>query len=136
MTATDEYVGVRYLVADVGKAVDFYTAHLGFTVNLNAVPAFADVLRGRLRLLLSGPASSGARANEDAEPYVNETGHSVPYSTPARTMKAAARATSGVWKAPETRSLIARRAPSRSASSHASSTETVSPEMTSCPGQL
>jgi len=66
MTATDEYVGVRYLVADVEKAVDFYTAHLGFTVNLDAAPAFADVRRGRLRLLLSGPASSGARATPAA----------------------------------------------------------------------
>jgi predicted enzyme related to lactoylglutathione lyase len=46
----------------VAAAVDFYTTHLGFTVQTNAVPAFADVTRGPLRLLLSGPASSGARA--------------------------------------------------------------------------
>ena len=62
MTATDQYASVRYLVDDVQAAVDFYTAHLGFALNTNAAPAFADVIRGPLRLLLSGPASSGARA--------------------------------------------------------------------------
>jgi catechol 2,3-dioxygenase-like lactoylglutathione lyase family enzyme len=59
---TDEYVSVRYIVKDVQKAIDFYTTHLGFKVNTSAAPAFGDVIRGRLRLLLSGPASSGARA--------------------------------------------------------------------------
>jgi catechol 2,3-dioxygenase-like lactoylglutathione lyase family enzyme len=59
---TDQYVSVRYLVDDVQQAIDFYTTHLGFTVNISAAPAFADVVRGPLRLLLSGPASSGARA--------------------------------------------------------------------------
>jgi catechol 2,3-dioxygenase-like lactoylglutathione lyase family enzyme len=43
-------------------AIDFYTTHLGFTLSTSAAPAFADVVRGPLRLLLSGPASSGARA--------------------------------------------------------------------------
>ncbi|MER5382494.1 VOC family protein [Streptomyces sp. NPDC002688] len=62
MTTHDEYVSVRYLVDDVQAATDFYTTHLGFTLRTSAVPAFADVTRGRLRLLLSGPASSGARA--------------------------------------------------------------------------
>lgn len=59
---TLEYASVRYLVTDVPAAVDFYTAHLGFTLHTGAGPAFADVVRGPLRLLLSGPASSGARA--------------------------------------------------------------------------
>jgi catechol 2,3-dioxygenase-like lactoylglutathione lyase family enzyme len=59
---TDDYVSVRYIVQDVQKSIDFYTTHLGFEVNTSATPAFADVIRGRLRLLLSGPASSGARA--------------------------------------------------------------------------
>ncbi|WP_436498848.1 VOC family protein [Actinokineospora sp. HUAS TT18] len=59
---TDQLASVRYLVDDVEAAIDFYTTHLGFTVNLNAAPAFADVIRGPLRLLLSGPASSGAKA--------------------------------------------------------------------------
>lgn len=59
------YASVRYLVDDVAAAVDFYTTHLGFTLNTNAAPAFADVVRGPLRLLLSGPASSGSRATPD-----------------------------------------------------------------------
>lgn len=62
MTAPDRYASVRYIVDDVQTAVDFYTTHLGFTVNTSAAPAFADVVRGPLRLLLSGPTSSGARA--------------------------------------------------------------------------
>ncbi|HEX6254488.1 MAG TPA: VOC family protein [Euzebyales bacterium] len=65
MTTSDQYASVRYVVDDVQRAVDFYTTHLGFRVNTNVAPAFADVLRGRLRLLLSGPASSGARATPD-----------------------------------------------------------------------
>ncbi|MGW4948214.1 VOC family protein [Actinoplanes sp. NPDC004185] len=67
MTAPEQYASVRYLVDDVQRAVDFYTTQLGFTVKTSAAPAFADVVRGPLRLLLSGPASSGARATpEDA----------------------------------------------------------------------
>ena len=65
MTAPDQYASVRYLVDDVQAAIDFYTTHLGFEVNTSAAPAFADVVRGPLRLLLSGPASSGARATPD-----------------------------------------------------------------------
>lgn len=73
MTPSDEYVSVRYLVDDVPAAVAFYTHHLGFTVLTNPAPAFADVIRGSLRLLLSGPASSGARATpaESAGPGRN-----------------------------------------------------------------
>jgi catechol 2,3-dioxygenase-like lactoylglutathione lyase family enzyme len=62
MNPPEKYASVRYLVDDVEGAIDFYTGHLGFILNVSAAPAFADVLRGRLRLLLSGPASSGARA--------------------------------------------------------------------------
>lgn len=62
MTTPDRFASVRYLVDDVQAAVDFYTTHLGFTLHTSAAPAFADVVRGPLRLLLSGPASSGARA--------------------------------------------------------------------------
>jgi predicted enzyme related to lactoylglutathione lyase len=65
VTAPDQYASVRYLVDDVQTAVDFYTTHLDFTLNTSAAPAFADVVRGPLRLLLSGPASSGARATPD-----------------------------------------------------------------------
>jgi catechol 2,3-dioxygenase-like lactoylglutathione lyase family enzyme len=61
----DELVSVRYMVDDVDEAVAFYTAHLGFTVRSNAAPAFADVTRGNLRLLLSGPKSSAGRPMPD-----------------------------------------------------------------------
>lgn len=65
MTGTEQekaLANVRYIVDDVQAALDFYTAHLGFTVRYAVPPAFADVVRGPLRLLLSGPTSSGARA--------------------------------------------------------------------------
>jgi catechol 2,3-dioxygenase-like lactoylglutathione lyase family enzyme len=62
MTTPDRYASVRYLVDDVQAAIDFYTGQLGFSLHTSAAPAFADVVRGPLRLLLSGPTSSGARA--------------------------------------------------------------------------
>jgi catechol 2,3-dioxygenase-like lactoylglutathione lyase family enzyme len=62
----DSIVNVRILVDDVAASVDFYTRHFGFTV-LNAFLAFADVQRGNLRLLLSGPHSSAARPMADGE---------------------------------------------------------------------
>ena len=58
-------VNVRYMVDDVDEAVAFYTKHLGFTLLSSAAPAFADVARGDLRLLLSGPASSAGRPMPD-----------------------------------------------------------------------
>src|SRR5712691_2780378 len=58
-------VNVRYMVDDVDAAVAFYTNHLGFTLLSNAAPAFADVARGDLRLLLSGPTSSAGRPMPD-----------------------------------------------------------------------
>jgi catechol 2,3-dioxygenase-like lactoylglutathione lyase family enzyme len=61
----DELVSVRYMVDDVENAVAFYTTHFGFTLRTDAVPAFADVVRGNLRLLLSGPASSAGRPMPD-----------------------------------------------------------------------
>jgi catechol 2,3-dioxygenase-like lactoylglutathione lyase family enzyme len=63
--APEEFASVRYIVDDVPAAVDFYTTHLGFTLRHSAGTAFADVVRGPLRVLLSGPASSGARATPD-----------------------------------------------------------------------
>jgi catechol 2,3-dioxygenase-like lactoylglutathione lyase family enzyme len=62
VTAPDQLASVRYIVDDVPAAVDFYTRYLGFRLRTSAASAFADVVRGPLRLLLSGPASSGARA--------------------------------------------------------------------------
>jgi catechol 2,3-dioxygenase-like lactoylglutathione lyase family enzyme len=61
-----DIVNVRYLVDDVAACVDFYTRHFGFTVGIN-FPVFADVTRGNLRLLLSGPQSSAGRAMTDGE---------------------------------------------------------------------
>ena len=58
-------VNVRYMVDDVDEAIDFYTKHLDFTLLSSAAPAFADVARGDLRLLLSGPASSAGRPMPD-----------------------------------------------------------------------
>lgn len=58
-------VNVRYMVGDVQAAVDWYVGHLGFSVQLNASPAFASVERGPLRLLLSGRASSAGRPMPD-----------------------------------------------------------------------
>ena len=66
MTEPDEMVHVRYMVDDVNSAVEFYTTHLGFEQGaINAAPAFADVTRANLRLLLSGPASSAGRPMPD-----------------------------------------------------------------------
>jgi catechol 2,3-dioxygenase-like lactoylglutathione lyase family enzyme len=61
----DELVNVRYMVDDVEESIDFYTTHFGFTLRSTAAPAFADVVRGNLRLLLSGPASSAGRPMPD-----------------------------------------------------------------------
>ena len=62
---SDGTVNVRYMVDDVQAAIDFYTTHFGFTVNSAALPAFADVTRGNLRLLLAGPQSSAGRPMPD-----------------------------------------------------------------------
>jgi catechol 2,3-dioxygenase-like lactoylglutathione lyase family enzyme len=61
----EEITNVRYMVDDVDAAVDFYTKHLGFEPRTSSLPAFADVTRGSLRLLLSGPASSAGRPMPD-----------------------------------------------------------------------
>jgi catechol 2,3-dioxygenase-like lactoylglutathione lyase family enzyme len=61
-----DIVSVRYLVDDVAACVDYYTRHFGFTVGISS-PAFADVTRGNLRLLLSGPQSSAGRAMSDGD---------------------------------------------------------------------
>lgn len=62
---SDELVSIRYMVDDVETAVDFYTTHFEFAVRTSFAPAFADVVRGNLRLLLSGPTSSAGRPMPD-----------------------------------------------------------------------
>jgi glyoxylase I family protein len=59
---------VRYQVRDVERAVAFYTGPMGFQVVQRAGAVFATVSRGDLRLLLSGPASSGSRPMPDGRP--------------------------------------------------------------------
>ena len=61
----DDLVSVRYMVNDVDEAIDFYTGQFGFELGQNASPAFAEVTRGRLRLLLAGPKSSAGRPMPD-----------------------------------------------------------------------
>ena len=58
-------VNVRYLVLNVQSSVDWYTRHLGFELLTNVAPAFADVRRDGLRLLLSGRTSSAGRVMPD-----------------------------------------------------------------------
>ena len=55
------------MVDDVETALDFYTKLFDFEVLSSAAPAFADVQRGNLRLLLSGPKSSAGRPMADGE---------------------------------------------------------------------
>jgi len=62
---SDEFVNVRYMVSDVEESITFYTSLLGFEVLTSALPAFADVKRGNLRLLLAGPKSSAGRPMPD-----------------------------------------------------------------------
>jgi catechol 2,3-dioxygenase-like lactoylglutathione lyase family enzyme len=61
----DQTINVRYMVDDVEAAIAFYTKVLDFELLTDATPAFADVKRGNLRLLLAGPASSAGRPMPD-----------------------------------------------------------------------
>lgn len=67
MEMTEDFVNVRYMVRNVEDAIAWYGRHFGFTVLSNYAPAFCDMKRGRLRLLLSGPASSAGRPMSDGE---------------------------------------------------------------------
>jgi catechol 2,3-dioxygenase-like lactoylglutathione lyase family enzyme len=62
---SDDLVSVRYMVDDVGRAIDFYINHFDFELGRSAAPAFAEVVRGKLRLLLAGPESSAGRPMPD-----------------------------------------------------------------------
>ncbi len=57
--------GVRYQVKDVGRSVAFYTQQLGFKLDQQHLPAFAQVSIGGLKILLSGPGASGSRPMPD-----------------------------------------------------------------------
>jgi catechol 2,3-dioxygenase-like lactoylglutathione lyase family enzyme len=63
--SNSETVNVRYMVDDVDEATAFYTKVLSFELISSAAPAFADVKRGNLRLLLAGPTSSAGRPMPD-----------------------------------------------------------------------
>jgi catechol 2,3-dioxygenase-like lactoylglutathione lyase family enzyme len=65
MSDRSERVNVRYMVDDVEESIRFYTRHLGFELETDFAPAFAEVVRGNLRLLLSGPTSSAGRPMPD-----------------------------------------------------------------------
>jgi hypothetical protein len=67
LNVPEELVNVRHVVDDVANAVDFYTTHFGFTVRSSNPPAFADVGRGNLRLLLSGPTRA-SRSSSSSRP--------------------------------------------------------------------
>jgi len=53
--------GVRYQASDVARSVAFYTQQLGFEVDQQRLPAFAQVSVDGLKLILSGPGASGSR---------------------------------------------------------------------------
>jgi catechol 2,3-dioxygenase-like lactoylglutathione lyase family enzyme len=61
----NDLVSVRYMVDHVDESIEFYTRHFGFTLRHSAAPAFAEIIRGRLRLLLAGPESSAGRPMPD-----------------------------------------------------------------------
>jgi glyoxylase I family protein len=65
MLKSAEFHGVRYQVADVSRSVKFYVEQLGFKVEHQQLPAFANVSLGALQLLLSGPGASGSRPMAD-----------------------------------------------------------------------
>jgi glyoxylase I family protein len=59
--------GVRYQVKDVARSVAFYTQQLGFTLQHQQLPAFANVSLSEVSILLSGPGASGSRPMANGE---------------------------------------------------------------------
>jgi hypothetical protein len=88
-------VSVRYVVEDVGEAIEFYSRHLGFGVELNPAPGFAVLSRGDLRLLLNAPGAGGAgQAMSDGrkpEPGDGTASSSRSKTSPPRSSACAAR---------------------------------------------
>jgi hypothetical protein len=80
-------VNVRYMVQDVEAAVAFYTTHFGFALGTNAAPAFADVIRGDVQLLLSGPLSSAGRPMPDGRTPALQPGSSLNRPTAVTRMR-------------------------------------------------
>lgn len=105
-------VNVRYIVSDVQAALDFYTEHLGFSVLTTALPAFADVRHGNLRLILSGPTSSGGRPLPDGSTPVPGGWNRLHFvvddleADVARLEQAGARARSAVISGPGGRQVV------------------------------
>ncbi len=67
-------VSVRYIVRDVDAAIDFYSTHLGFRVEMHPAPNFAMLFRGDLRLLLSAPGGQGGGSQAMPDGRVPEPG--------------------------------------------------------------
>jgi catechol 2,3-dioxygenase-like lactoylglutathione lyase family enzyme len=67
-------ISVRYIVADVAVAIDFYREHLGFEVEMNPGPGFASLTRGELRLLLNAPSGPGGTAQPMPDGRLPEPG--------------------------------------------------------------
>jgi catechol 2,3-dioxygenase-like lactoylglutathione lyase family enzyme len=67
-------ISVRYIVADVEAAIDFYREHLGFEVEMNPGPGFASLTRDGLRLLLNAPSGPGGAAQPMPDGRVPEPG--------------------------------------------------------------
>src|SRR5215217_3412378 len=59
--------GIRYQVKDVANAISFYTNHLGFNLEHQQLPAFANVSLGDAHILLSCPGASGSRPMPNGE---------------------------------------------------------------------
>jgi glyoxylase I family protein len=76
-SALDEFAHVRYQVADLNRSIAFYVQQLGFQVRQQVGEAFASVSLGRLRLILSGPGSSGARPMPDGRQQVPGGGNRI-----------------------------------------------------------
>ena len=81
---TNGKVSVRYMVDNVDQALDFYAKHFGFEVGHNASPAFAEVSKGNLRLLLAGPESSAGRPMPDGRAPIRPARDDPPRCTTAQ----------------------------------------------------